>query len=109
MAILTKGIKLSQLAATSPEQKASEIDSLINAALNPDKQHLEQQCNEVDARIKEFECRYEMSSDAMKQQLSQGLIKETAEICSWLLLLKVKNNLKMRPDETPTQSLSKLL
>jgi hypothetical protein len=44
----------------------------------------------LNARIKQFEMRYEMSSDTMRTKVSAGEMKETAEIASWLFWLKVR-------------------
>jgi len=97
MATSTPGFKLSQISTSSVEERAAAISNLISSAFSPDKEYVRQKSNEIGSRIKKFERRYEMSSKAMKQQLSTGSIKETAEICSWLLLLKVEASLESYP------------
>lgn len=94
---MQKTIKLAQFAQASPDEKLESVRNLASSALNPDEDYLDQQRQEIDLQIKKFECRYEMSSVVMKQKLSSGKIKETAEVCSWLLLLKVKDSLGLRP------------
>jgi hypothetical protein len=44
----------------------------------------------LNARIRQFEMRYEMSSDTMRQRLRAGEIRETAEIADWLFWLDVR-------------------
>jgi hypothetical protein len=92
MATQFKGVKVSELFAAPPEVQEVEVDRLFQAAISPTCEQLNQQKAALDYRIKRFERRYEISSKAMRQQFRLGRIRETAEICSWLMLLKAKED-----------------
>ncbi len=92
MTVQLEGIKISELFTCPPEEQNLQVDQLLQAALHPTKAQQRQQQEKIDCRIKKFEGRYEMSSSTMRQKLSQGQIKETADICSWLMLLKAREN-----------------
>lgn len=90
MATLTKGIKLSDLTSASPEERKRQVDRLFQDALSPTEDQEKRQMDEIDARIKDFERQYEMPSAVMQELLLEGKIRETAEVCSWLMLLKLR-------------------
>jgi len=50
----------------------------------------------VDAKIRQFECRYEMTSERMEALVAQGKYNETADIASWLIALDLKRRLVAR-------------
>ena len=83
------GMKLSEIMSGSSEEQDQKLGQLVQSALAPDPEQLALQRKAIQARITSFERRYEMSSASMRQKLSRGEIKETADICSWLMLLKV--------------------
>jgi hypothetical protein len=87
------GLKLSCFSKATEQDRYDAVAELSRAALEPDAVYVNQQLQEINERIKKLECRYEMSSDLMKSCLGRGEIKETSDICSWILLLKVKDNL----------------
>lgn len=92
MATITKGIKLSEFASMPEQEKKIRVDALFQAAVNPTPEQLREQKNEIDSEIRFFESRYQISSDKMKKLLINGEIKETADICSWLMLLKIRGS-----------------
>jgi hypothetical protein len=94
MAILTRGIKLSEFASMSEEETESRVDELFQAANNPSTEQFEQQKSELEQEILFFESQYNMASEEMKQRLAMGEISESADICSWLMLLKIRGQLK---------------
>lgn len=47
----------------------------------------------LNAEIREYERRYEISSERMMQELEEGGLKETAEIASWLMRLKIRERI----------------
>ena len=49
---------------------------------------------ELDAKIREFEHRYERQSERMLQLLTWGEVKETAEILEWMQAYHVRRYLK---------------
>ena len=46
----------------------------------------------LDARISDYELRYEMSSTDMRRKLADGSLRETAEIARWLMTLAARDN-----------------
>ena len=55
---------------------------------------------ELDAKIRDFEHRYERPSERMLQLITWGEVKETAEILEWMQAYHVRQWLKAK--ETPT-------
>ena len=104
MAIQSEGIKISELFACSPNEQKQKVDQLSQAALNPTDAQLCKQKEEIDSRIRKFECRYEMSSPVMRVKLRTGHLKETAEICSWLMLIKAREDFEDKSTEARTKS-----
>ncbi|MBI3071424.1 MAG: hypothetical protein HYY84_04770 [Deltaproteobacteria bacterium] len=49
------------------------------------------QLAELDARIREFEARYEMTSAKMRAAFKKGAIADTSDIAKWLLLLDIRD------------------
>ena len=90
MATLERGIKLSDFGAASPEEREKLTNKLFEEALNPTQEQLNRQMDEIDARIRAFERQYEMPSASMHQKVLERKMQETADICSWLMLLKVR-------------------
>ena len=90
MATLARGVKLSEIGSTSVQERSKQVERLFQEALNPTEEQIKRQMEEIDAKSKSFERRYEMASETMRKSLSGGKIKETAEICSWLMLLKIR-------------------
>ena len=50
------------------------------------------QTAELNARISEYEMRYEMTSAEMRTKLADGSLRETAEIARWLMTLAARDN-----------------
>ncbi|NHC36889.1 hypothetical protein [Scytonema millei] len=103
MATLARGVKLSELTATSAQDRERQVKRLFQDALTPTEEQIKKQSEEINAKIRDFERRYEMPSVVMRQNLLEGKIKETADICSWLILLKLRNRLDAYRNKTSTQ------
>ncbi len=87
MATMTRGLKLSELASMNTSERAERINRLFEDALSPS----QEQNAEIDKRIAAFEDKWNMSSKGMVRRLNNREMKETAEICSWLMLLEVRD------------------
>jgi hypothetical protein len=96
---LQGSIKLSELSALSKEAREEKLSALVQAAMNPTEDQVREQIDALNAQLTEFECRYEMSSVTMHNRLAKGEIKETADICSWMLLIKARDSFE--PESTP--------
>lgn len=99
MSALKGCVKLSDLFALSEDAREQQISAMVEAAFNPTKADLENQTTALTQRITKFEQRYEMSSATMRSRLSKGGIKETADICSWMLLIKALESFESEPSE----------
>lgn len=92
-------VRMSDLRELSKEERSAAIDKLVDAAYGPPNGLLE----DLEARIRKFEFRYETSSERMRKELLEGERKETADIASWLMLLRLRENIGLRE---PTSSKS---
>lgn len=57
-----------------------------NAALL--EQNRQRLLKEMGRRLREYEARYELSSDRLEEELAAGRIRETHEVCKWLVDLR---------------------
>ncbi len=90
MATLAREISLSEL-ASMPENEAQKcLGELLQTSVNPSQEQLVEQKTQLDAEIQRYESQYGMTSSEMKHRLSVGELRETAEFCSWLMLLKIR-------------------
>jgi hypothetical protein len=81
-------VKLSDLANMPVEDSDRVLAELVQSA----KAKRNGQRAVMDARIREFEIRYEMSSADLHERLRSGALLETAEIARWLMLLAAREN-----------------
>lgn len=81
-------VRLSELYKMPEEERESALDKLVEAAYGPPNGQLE----DIETQIGEFEVRYEVSSGRMMEELRKGKRKETADIASWLMLLRLREN-----------------
>ncbi len=93
MAILTKGVSLSEFAHMSEQEQLKRVGELAKALRNPTTQKIEAQKKELDEEIRVFESRYKMTSDEMLSSLREGKLTETADICSWTFVIKLRKRL----------------
>jgi hypothetical protein len=77
-------LKLSDVGKMTDEELLAAIEEMRR---NPSP------VSDIDDRILEFEKAYEMSSDEMQRQLNNNEIRETADICNWLMLLHTRNRI----------------
>ena len=68
------------------EQRTARVAELVRAARAP----LNGEIREIDKRIQIYEERYEMKSGMVKAELDAGRLRETLEICQWLMLVHRK-------------------
>lgn len=52
--------------------------------------------HDVDLEIRAFEERLNLPSETMKERVSEGSLKETWEICQWLMLLSRRERIVSR-------------
>lgn len=51
---------------------------------------------EVNERIADFERRFDIDSERMRAEVSEGARREDWEICQWLMLMKRRSRLEQR-------------
>lgn len=88
-----QAISLSDLQDMAPEEREEVLGGLIEGARAP----VNGQLTDIDARIAEFERIYELPSDEMVAEVDSGDRKETDEIASWLMLLRVRKRVAAHP------------
>jgi hypothetical protein len=81
-------VRLSALAHMPKADADKALGELVASASRP----RNGQGAALDARIRQFELQYELTSDEMRQRLASGDLKETADIASWLFYLKARDH-----------------
>jgi hypothetical protein len=104
MATLTRGIALSEFKTMSDSEKNQRVSDLFQAAVNPTSEQLAEQKNKLTDQIQVLESRYKMSSGEMKRKLATGEIKETADFCRWLMLLKIRGRFENKRESSRIDS-----
>lgn len=92
MAAPARGIELQQLKDLPPEGRSEALANLTAhsaSEAHPPEEALES----LDKEIREYERRYEISSERMLGELEEGSRKETAEIASWLMRLSIRDRI----------------
>lgn len=81
-------IKTRELAGMMPGERTLVLEEVVAAAKAP----RNGQAAVIDNRIRQFEERYERTSDELIRGLADGKIRETAEIAQWLFWLDIRAN-----------------
>lgn len=79
-------VKLKDLANMPEGEQNEALTDLVRAAKAP----RNGQAQVLDRRIREFEVRYEMSTDEMLDHFARGDIKDTADIAEWSILARAR-------------------
>jgi hypothetical protein len=87
MSVLT--LDLSEVSKLPENERQARYSDFMRVGIVPNGEMAE-----LDRQITAFERVYEVSSDTMQQQLAAGRIRETAEICRWLMLLELRNRVR---------------
>jgi hypothetical protein len=90
MATLTSRIKLADFHGLSEVETQQRVGQLVCGSVSPSPELLEEQQNNLAQRIGRFEQQYQMTSSQMRRALETAVLKESADICSWLMLLEIK-------------------
>ena len=93
MTTLENGVPLSRLSRMTALERKRAIDEIIRQSVNPTSEELQEQRAALLARISQYEIRYEISSQQMLSDLRANRMRETADICSWVMLLRTKARL----------------
>lgn len=79
-------VRVSELSEMSEVERAETARKLIPGSGATPNGHAER----VDAEIREYEGRYETSSDRLLEELYEGERQETADIARWLWLIDLR-------------------
>lgn len=82
-------VSFEELRNASPQDRERMLAEVGHAAGQPPNGEVER----LDSEIREYERRYEVSSERMQRELAEGTRKETAEIASWLMRLRIRERL----------------
>lgn len=82
-------VSLSELAKLGPDAKQARLAQLAAARKMP----LNGEVAALESKIHAFETRYEMSSETLIEQFKNHTVKETADVCTWMMLLDARKRL----------------
>ncbi len=86
---MTHPVKLADLKNMPKGEKGRVLGGLVAGARSETNGRSE----ELDAEIREYERRYEVSSERMLRELEEGKREETAEIASWIMRLRIRERM----------------
>jgi hypothetical protein len=92
MATLTSRIKLAEFSELSEMDKQVRVHQLVQGSVAPSSDLLKEQQENLAHRIHGFEAQYKMSSHDMRQAIRSGSMEESADFCSWLMLLELRDS-----------------
>jgi len=80
-------LRLAELANLTPEQSQEKIREFAGERDKP----LNGELAQLSQMLAEFESRYEMTSETMRDKVGRGEQRETADICAWMMWLDVRD------------------
>jgi len=85
--MMAYSVRMSEFREMSEEERAGVVSKLAREALkSPNGQMMEQ----LNAEIRDFERRYEITSEHLREELYEGQRPETADVARWLWLLDLR-------------------
>jgi len=72
------------------------MDELIEAAVKPSDQQVEEWLKNLDAQISCYEQRFRLSSLDMVRLVESGKMAETDDVCHWLILFGKRKRFESR-------------
>lgn len=81
-----------QLRAMSEDARNRALARLVEAARQP----VNGELRELDVEIKAYEDRFGFSSERMRSMVGAGEMRETLEVCDWLMTLNRRERLAKR-------------
>jgi hypothetical protein len=92
MTTLTSRIKLAEFSAPSEPDIQARVHQLVQGSVAPSSDLLKEQQDNLANRIHGFEAQYKLSSHDMRQAIRNGSMEESADFCSWLMLLELRDS-----------------
>lgn len=99
MAVVSKGVKLSDFSRMTPAEKLSAINSLVRPVIDPTLEEMKDDLGVLRIELETFERCYGMSSEDMVVRYNK---KPTGDfkICKWYSRYRVFKNLALRIQST---------
>lgn len=85
-------IRAAELSRMTPESRASAELEMARAVRSRPNGEIK----DLDAIVRGFEQKYGFDSETMKRRLDGGSLRETTDICEWLLNLKLREHVLAR-------------
>jgi len=79
-------VAMSEFRHMSEEQRAEAVSNLVHGA----SESANGQAEQLDTQIEAYEHKYNLTSEDLLEMLASGELQETADICSWLMLLHIR-------------------
>lgn len=86
---MKRTVSIKDLKMMAPEDRERLMKELVLATQNAPNGELRQLEDEVEA----FEKKFGFDSETMQAQLASGTLRETWEICQWLMTLRLRDDL----------------
>jgi hypothetical protein len=83
-----KSVRDSELRKLSPDERRKVYAQLAEAAFATPNGEIE----ELNAELRSYEQRYELSSAHLVQALESGHLRETADVASWVITLRLRDH-----------------
>lgn len=87
-----KSIRLSEFAGHSAAEQEDRLADLTRGCFEP----LNGDVQDLNRRIAGYETRYEMSSVTMLTLYEKQDLRETEDVCDWLMLLRLRERLGVK-------------
>lgn len=87
------GIADVELRKLPDEARVRRAAELVAAARRPPNGELVA----IEREIERFEHVFQLSTDSMRVRVGNGSLRESHEICRWLMLVKLRDELKITP------------
>lgn len=92
-------VSSSDLRRLSPEERESFLADLYRESANSYRQLM----TIIEARLREFESRYELASSAVGAALASGSLRETNEVREWMFWHHLRNRLGESSRSNPSR------
>lgn len=86
---MKRSVTLAQLSAMSFERREQQLGMLAAAT----RERPNGEIKRVEDKLRSYEAQFKISSRELRSKVASGEIKETAEVCSWLMLLDLQDRL----------------
>lgn len=84
-----KSLSLAQLKTMSNERREQQLGELVATTRQPPNGEIKS----VQKKLHAYEMQHGINSDELRRKVASGEVKETADVCSWLMLLDLQDRL----------------